>query len=133
MDNQKNDYRVIISEVIKKQMIILGPEITLSRTRNVKGLKVDDSGEVLEISGPPQELIQELINQFVQLSGLIVQKTMEPILASYPQDGSSSAILSSIQAQIHPAGQSPPPDRVSGRRLGGATKSQDDKSKEKTK
>ena len=124
MDNQKNDYKVIISEVIKKQMIILGPEITLSRTRNVKGLKVDDSGEILEISGPPQELIQELINQFVQLSGLIVQKTMEPILASYPQDGSSSAILSSIQAQIHPAGQSP---------LGDATKSQDDKSKEKTK
>lgn len=118
MDSQKNDYKVLISEVIKKQMVILGPGITLSRARNVKGLKVDDSGEVLELSGSPQELIQELINQFVQLSGLIVQKTMEPILASYPQDGSSSAILSSIAAQIQP---------------NSAVKSQDDKSKEEAK
>lgn len=102
MDNQKRDYREVISEVIRKQMIILGPGITLSRARNVKGLKIDDSGKVLELSGPPQELIQGLINQFVQLSGLIVQKTMEPILASYPQDSSSAAILTSVQAQIQP-------------------------------
>lgn len=118
MDNQKNDYKAIISEVIKKQMIILGPDITLSRTRNVKGLKVNDSGKVLEISGSPQELIQELINQFLQLSGLIVQKTMEPILASYPQNSSSSAILNSIQAQIQPQP---------------VIKSQNDKSKEAIK
>ncbi|MEK7559353.1 MAG: hypothetical protein AAB521_03535 [Patescibacteria group bacterium] len=109
MDRNSKDYSLVITEVIKKQMIILGPDITLSRARNVKGLKVDDSGTVTEISGPPQELIQELIDQFVQLSGLIVQKTMEPILANYSQDGSASAaILKSVQAQIRPA-QSPTP------------------------
>ena len=101
MDKQKTDYKGVISEVIKKQMIILGPEITLSRARNVTGLKVDESGTVIELSGPPEELIQGLINQFVQLSGLIVQKTMEPILASYRQDGDSQ-ILTNVQAQIRP-------------------------------
>lgn len=118
MDIQKADYKQVISEVIRKQMIILGPDITLSRARNVKGLKVDDSGKVLELSGPPQKLIEELINQFVQLSGLIVQKTMEPILANYPQNESSPEVLSSIATQIH----SNP-----------IVKSQDNKSKEEIK
>lgn len=125
MDNQKTDYKKVISEVIRKQMIILGPGITLSRARNVKGLKVDDSGKVLELSGHPQELIQELVNQFVQLSGLIVQKAMEPILANYSQGSSSPEIPGSIETQIQPAGYSP---------LGGAIKPPiDDKSRKETK
>lgn len=65
-------------------MIILGPNITLTKARNVKGLIISDDGTVTDIQGPPQELIQNLINQFVQLSGLIVEKTMEPLLSAYP-------------------------------------------------
>lgn len=79
-----NDYKKVLTEVIQKQMVILGPLITLAKARNVKGLTVSDDGTVTEISGPPQELIQSLIDQFVQLSGLIVKKTMEPLLANYP-------------------------------------------------
>jgi hypothetical protein len=78
------DYKKLLSEVIQKQMIILGPSITLAKARNVKGLTVSDDGTVTDIQGPPQELIQGLIDQFVQLSGLIVKKTMEPLLSVYP-------------------------------------------------
>lgn len=81
---QNTDYRTVISQVIKKQIVILGPDITLAKARNVKGLSIDAQGNVIEISGSPQEVIQELINQFVELSGLIVRKTMEPLLANYP-------------------------------------------------
>jgi len=65
-------------------MVILGPSITLAKARNVKGLTVADDGTVVNIDGQPQELIQGLIDQFVQLSGLIVKKTMEPLLSMYP-------------------------------------------------
>lgn len=78
------DYKQLLTDVIKKQMVILGPGITLAKARNVKGLTVADDGSVIDMQGPAQELIQALINQFIQLSGLIVKKTMEPLLSGYP-------------------------------------------------
>ena len=98
MQENNTAYKKLLTEVIKKQMIILGPDITLAKARNVKGLTVENDGTVSQISGDPQELIQNLINQFVQLSGLIVQKTMEPLLANYPQESQSQATLSSINS-----------------------------------
>lgn len=76
----QQDYKQLLTEVIKKQIVILGPDITLSKARNVKGLTVADDGTVTAVEGNPQEVIQSLIDQFVQLSGLIVKKTMEPLL-----------------------------------------------------
>jgi hypothetical protein len=88
---QDTDYKKLLTEVIKKQIVILGPDITLAKARNVHGLTVANDGTVTDIQGHPQELIQSLIDQFVQLSGLIVKKTMEPLLSAYP-DGTSEII-----------------------------------------
>jgi len=85
------DYKKLLTEVIQKQMVILGPSIALAKARNVKGLTVADDGTVVNIDGQPQELIQGLIDQFVQLSGLIVKKTMEPLLSIYP-DGAADTL-----------------------------------------
>lgn len=84
------DRKRIFTEVIKRQMAILGPDITLAKVKNVSGIKVDDSGQVISITGDPQFLLSELINQFVELSGLIVKKTMESILMSRPD---SAAVI----------------------------------------
>lgn len=78
------DYKSLFTQLIKKQILVLGPDITLAKVRNVTGLVVDINGEVQKIDGEPQLLLQALINQFVELSGLIVKKTMESILTSYP-------------------------------------------------
>ena len=77
---QPKDYQKLLSEVIKKQIAILGPNITLRRARKVQGLIVADDGTVTDVIGNPQVLIKNLIDQFVELSGLIVKKTMEPLL-----------------------------------------------------
>jgi len=92
------DYKKLLTEVIQKQMVILGPSITLAKARNVKGLTVADDGTVINIEGQPQELIQGLIDQFVQLSGLIVKKTMEPLLSMYP-DRVAETITTTITPQ----------------------------------
>lgn len=78
------DYKQLFTQLIKKQMLVLGPDITLAKVRNVVGLTVDINGDVQKIDGDPQALLQSLINQFVELSGMIVKKTMESILTTYP-------------------------------------------------
>lgn len=76
------DYKKLFSELIKKQMLILGPDITLAKAKNVVGITVDINGEVQQIEGDPNVMLQNLINEFVELSGLIVKKTMESILTA---------------------------------------------------
>lgn len=90
------DYKTLLTQVIQKQIVILGPTITLAKARNVKGLSVSNDGTVTNIQGQPQETIQALIDQFVQLSGLIVKKTMEPLLSFYP-DGVAQQTTTSLQ------------------------------------
>ena len=84
MPNNDSDYKSLFSQLIKKQMLVLGPDITLAKVKNVTGITVDLNGDVQKIEGDPQVLLQGLINQFVELSGMIVKKTMESILTSYP-------------------------------------------------
>lgn len=79
-----DEYKKLLTEIIKKQIIILGPDITLVKARNVSSLTIADDGSVTAISGDPQVALQGLIDEFVSLSGLIVKKTMEPLLSKYP-------------------------------------------------
>ncbi|HEX7542654.1 MAG TPA: hypothetical protein VF385_01055 [Patescibacteria group bacterium] len=99
-----SDYKALLTQVVQKQMVILGPSITLAKARNVKGLTVADDGTVVNMVGQPQTLIQGLIDQFVQLSGLIVKKTMEPLLSAYP-DGAAATVASSIPIQTSQTAQ----------------------------
>lgn len=111
--NPNPDYKQLLTEVIKKQMVILGPTITLAKARNVKGLTVLDDGTVSSIQGSPQELIQALIDQFVQLSGLIVKKTMEPLLSMYPDSIPQGSPRSpGPQAQTAASSNNPPPPPI---------------------
>lgn len=103
MENNKR----IFSEVIKRQIAILGPDITLAKVKNVPGIEVDPTGEVVNLQGDPQVLLQELINQFVELSGLIVKKTMESILATHPGGVSFIGNQMALNKTPHPD-QAPP-------------------------
>ena len=94
------DYKSLFSQLIKKQMLVLGPDITLAKVHNVTGLMVDINGDVQKIDGDPQVMLQSLINQFVELSGMIVKKTMESILTSYPgmMAMAATGVLGGVQA-----------------------------------
>lgn len=65
-------------------MDILGPEIALSRAGRVKGLSVGNGGEVAELTGDPQEVLQNLIDGYISLSGEIVKNILAPVFAKYP-------------------------------------------------
>lgn len=78
------DYKKLLSDIIQKQVIILGPDIALLKARNVDEIELDQHGNVTEIHGDPKDALQKLIKSYMELSGLIVQKTMEPLLSKYP-------------------------------------------------
>jgi hypothetical protein len=80
----KQQYLKLLTEIIKKQAVILGPDIALLKARSIAGLKVSDSCSVEDISGDPKELIQKLVNAYVELSGQIVKSALSSIFEKYP-------------------------------------------------
>ncbi len=83
MPNQE-EYKKIFSEIIQKQIVILGPQIAVLKARNVSGLTVNDQGEVTQISGNEQILLHKLIDEYVALSGEIVRNAVNSVFDKYP-------------------------------------------------
>ncbi len=75
------NYQQLLSGVIKKNMVILGPDITLMKARSVKEITVTDDGTVTSLSASPEKITQALIVQFSQLSDVLVQKTFTPLMS----------------------------------------------------
>ena len=77
-------YINLINDIISKQTVILGPDIVMLKAKNVQGLKLDDAGKVLSIEGDPQVILQQLIDEYISLSGQIVKNILNPVFAKYP-------------------------------------------------
>lgn len=82
--DDKEQYLALISEIIAKQSIILGPDIAILKARNVGGLEISDQGQVVAINGESSKILQSLINVYVELSGLIVKNALGSIFEKYP-------------------------------------------------
>lgn len=82
--DDKSQYLAIISEIIDKQAVILGPDIAILKARGVSGLSVGDDGKVIDIKGDSKEILQKLVNAYVELSGLIVKNALGSIFEKYP-------------------------------------------------
>ena len=81
-------YKKMLTDLIKKQMIMLGPNIALDKARKVPGLIVGDDGEVTNISGDPKLVLKGVANEYMTLSGQIAQMTLNALLEKYPGIGS---------------------------------------------
>jgi hypothetical protein len=79
-----SEYKNLINDIINKQTIILGPDIVLMKAKNVSGLKLSASGQVEEINGNPEEVLQKLVDEYIALSGQIVKNILNPVFAKYP-------------------------------------------------
>lgn len=77
-------YKNVLTDLIKKQMIMLGPSVALGTVRKVPGLTVGEDGVVTEITGDPTAVMQGVANAFMSLSGQIAQMTLKTILEKYP-------------------------------------------------
>lgn len=81
-DSEK--YISLINDIIEKQTLILGPDIVLLKARNVSGLRIGSSGKAEGIDGDPSKVLQDLVNEYIALSGQIVKNTLSTVFAKYP-------------------------------------------------
>ncbi|MBI3341677.1 hypothetical protein HY024_00985 [Candidatus Curtissbacteria bacterium] len=79
------DYQSLLSDLVKKQMVMLGPGVAISKARQVGALTVTEAGDVTAISGDAQAALKELANQYMSLSGDIAQTTLTSLLEKYPE------------------------------------------------
>ncbi|MFH0853404.1 MAG: hypothetical protein V1853_03280 [bacterium] len=83
MEN-KEQYINLLSEIIAKQAIILGPDIAVLKARTIAGLEVSDDGTVADFLGDASEVVQKLVDAYVDLSGQIVKNALGSVFAKYP-------------------------------------------------
>ena len=79
------DYKKLIAEIIQKQIDIIGSDIAVQKAKNVEGLEISDTGEVLGLSGDPPSVLQKLVDEYIALSGQIVKNVLSPVFAKYPE------------------------------------------------
>lgn len=77
-------YKQMLTDLIQKQMVVLGPNIALDKARKVPGMKIADDGTVMDISGEPQMVLKGVANEYMQLSGQIAQMTLNSLVEKYP-------------------------------------------------
>lgn len=82
--DQKEQYKAVMSEIITKQSVILGPDMAIARAKKVSEIEVGDKGEVLDIKGDPGEALKHLVDTYVELSGQIVKNALGSIFVKYP-------------------------------------------------
>ena len=78
------DYKKMLTDLIQKQMVVLGPNIALDKARKVPGLTVGADGTVQNMEGDPQMVLKGVANEFMTLSGQIAQMTLNSLLEKYP-------------------------------------------------
>lgn len=83
--DQTEQYKAVMSEIIAKQSVILGPDMAIMRAKKVEGIDVSEKGEVVEIKGDPAVALKRLIDTYVELSGQIVKNALGPIFMKYPE------------------------------------------------
>lgn len=82
--DQTEQYKAVMSEIIAKQSIILGPDMAIARAKKISGIDLGDKGEVTGVSGDPADALKRLIDTYVELSGQIVKNALGPIFTKYP-------------------------------------------------
>ena len=80
----QEEYKKMLTDLIQKQMVVLGPNIALDKARKIPGLKVTDDGTVLDMDGDPQMVLKGVANEYMTLSGEIAQMTLNTLLEKYP-------------------------------------------------
>lgn len=79
----KQDLQLLISEYIKKQMVILGPSVAITKARKVDQLKVNGDGTVKSMGGDAQQALNKLVGEYEALEGELANTALLSLQEEY--------------------------------------------------
>lgn len=79
-----NDYKKVISEIVRKQIEVVGPTIALAVARKVPTIKLAQDGTTLEIIGDPKIAFEQVVEAYITFSGEISKMILKSVMKSYP-------------------------------------------------
>jgi len=77
------EYQQLLTEILKKQIVIFGPAIVTAKIKHLKNITVTDDGTVTSLLGSPRDIAGEILEAFKELSSGVVKITIEPRLVPY--------------------------------------------------
>lgn len=77
-------YKQLISEFMRQQMMVLGPNLAVSTANRVSGLEVNSSGSVIVLDKEPPKVLGELVDEFQKLSPILINHLTNLMLVKYP-------------------------------------------------
>lgn len=84
MEQYTEQYKSVLTALIKKQMVILGPSVAFGTAKKVTTLTITPDGTVTDIAGDPVASMKLLAQSYMNLSGQIAQNTLDSILQQHP-------------------------------------------------
>ena len=84
MEEDKKQYLSLLSEIIAKQMIILGPDIAILKAKSVPSLNVNNKGQVTNIDGFVADAVKKLVNTYLELSDQATKNVIDSVFDKYP-------------------------------------------------
>lgn len=77
-------YKKFLTELVRRHMVIFGPNIACDIAQSVGGLTVDSTGEVSAIAGLPVGVVQKLSALYQELSAPVALLQFRLLLDQYP-------------------------------------------------
>ncbi len=78
------DYKDFLTQYLRKQIVMLGPNVAISASRKIPGLGLNEKGEVVSLSGDAQVILNETLSQFKSLCGNVGQKSLDSLFDKFP-------------------------------------------------
>lgn len=76
-------YKKFLTELVRRHMVIFGANISREIAASVQGLTVDETGEVIAISGQPLSALQKLVSRYQELSEPVALLQFRLLLDEY--------------------------------------------------
>ncbi len=77
-------YKKFITEFVREQMIVLGPNLAVDTANLVPGLQVNDKGQVTDITPEGNQILHLLVQEFTKLSPQLTNYSVHTLFSRYP-------------------------------------------------
>lgn len=77
-------YRKFITEFVREQMIVLGPNLAVDTANRAEGLAINSRGQVTEIIGDGSQVLYLLVQEYLKLSPQLTNYTIHTLFLKYP-------------------------------------------------